>query len=417
MNGILRGLRVIEGSAFIAAPSAGMTLAQMGAEVIRFDPLGGGLDYRRWPVTESGESLYWAGLNKGKKSFAVDIRNPRGRELLTQLICGPGENCGIFLTNFPTSGWMSYDNLKAQREDLIMLNIKGNRDGTSEVDYTVNPATGFPNLTGPAGADAPVNHVMPAWDIATGLAAVNGILAADRHRRMTGEGQFISLALTDMAFATIGTLGFIGETQINGSERPATGNDLYGAFGRDFATRDGRRVMIVAITGRQWPALVDTVGIADGVREIEARRGLDMKREGDRFQATEEIAALLAPWCASKDFADLAATLTAGGVSWGPYQSVAQALAEDWRCSTKNPVFEEVEQPGIGRYLTPGSPLDFGAAPRETVQPAPGLGQHTDQILSDILGLSDGEIANLHDEGIVGGGGFNGSLQHTMKSC
>ncbi|HJM93850.1 MAG: CoA transferase [Alphaproteobacteria bacterium] len=407
MNGILRGLRVIEGSAFIAAPSAGMTLAQMGAEVIRFDPLGGGLDYRRWPVTGTGESLYWAGLNKGKKSFAVDIRNPRGRELLTQLICAPmdkSENNGFFLTNFPTSGWMSYDNLKAQRDDLIMLNIKGNRDGSSEVDYTVNPATGFPNLTGPAGAEAPVNHVMPAWDIATGLAAVNGILAADRHRRLTGEGQFISLALTDVAFATMGTLGFIGETQINGDERPATGNELYGAFGRDFVTRDGRRVMIVAITGRQWPALVQTAGIADGVAEIEARCGLNLRQEGDRFLATAEIVALLEPWCAGQDFGDLTKVLTAGGVSWGPYQSVAQALEEDWRCSTQNPVFEEVEQPGIGSYLTPGSPLDFGAAPREAVQPAPALGEHTDQILADILSLSEGEIGELHDEGIVGGG-------------
>jgi len=407
MNGILRGLRVIEGSAFIAAPSAGMTLAQMGAEVIRFDPLGGGLDYRRWPVTGTGESLYWAGLNKGKKSFAVDIRNPRGRELLTQLICTPtdkSENNGFFLTNFPASGWMSYDNLKAQRDDLIMLNIKGNRDGSSEVDYTVNPATGFPNLTGPTGAEAPVNHVMPAWDIATGLAAVNGILAADRHRRLTGEGQFISLALTDVAFATMGTLGFIGETQINGDERPATGNELYGAFGRDFVTRDGRRVMIVAITGRQWPALVQTAGIADGVAEIEARCGLNLRQEGDRFLATAEIVALLEPWCAGQDFGDLTKVLTAGGVSWGPYQSVAQALEEDWRCSTQNPVFEEVEQPGIGSYLTPGSPLDFGAAPREAVQPAPALGEHTDQILADILSLSEGEIGELHDEGIVGGG-------------
>jgi len=406
MNGILSGLRVIEGSAFIAAPSAGMTLAQLGAEVIRFDPLGGGLDYRRWPVTEQGDSLYWAGLNKGKKSFAVDIRNPRGRELLSQLICAPGEtpeNNGIFLTNFPTSGWMSYETLKAQRGDLIMVNIKGNRDGTSEVDYTVNPATGFPNLTGPVGEGAPVNHVLPAWDIATGLAAVNGILAADRHRRLTGEGQIISLALTDMAFATLGNLGFIGEAQINGAHRAATGNNLYGAFGRDFETKDGRRVMIVAITGRQWPALVETAGIASGVAEIEARRGLDMKREGDRYLATEDIAALLAPWCAEQDLAQLSATLTAGGVSWGPYQSVQQAVADDWRCSTDNPMFQEVEQPGIGTYLTPGSPLDFGAAPRETVRPAPALGQHTDQILAEILGLSDGEIAKLHDDNIVGG--------------
>ena len=404
MNGILQGLRVIEGSAFIAAPSAGMTLAQMGAEVIRFDPLGGGLDYRRWPVTANGESIYWAGLNKGKKSFAVDIRNPRGRELLTQLISMPGENNGIFLTNFPTSGWMSYETMRGRRDDLIMLNIKGNRDGSSEVDYTVNPATGFPNLTGPVGEMAPVNHVLPAWDIATGLAAVNGILAADRHRRLTGEGQFISLALTDMAFATLGNLGFIGEAQINGTERTTTGNNLFGAFGRDFVTKDGRRLMIVAITGRQWSALVETANISEGVTAIEARRGLDLRREGDRYLATDDIAMLLEAWCGSWEYSELSEKLIAGGVSWGPYQSIKQALDNDWRCSTENPLFEQVDQPGIGTYLTPGSPLDFGATPRETVQPAPSLGQHTDEILSEILGLSGGEITSLHDDGIVGGG-------------
>ena len=403
MNGILRGLRVIEGSAFIAAPSAGMTLAQMGAEVIRFDPIGGGLDYRRWPVTGNGESIYWAGLNKGKKSIAVDIRNPRGRELLTQLICIPGENDGIFLTNFPATGWLSYETMKGERDDLIMLNIKGNRDGSSEVDYTVNPATGFPNLTGPVGEKAPVNHVLPAWDISTGLTAVNGILAADRHRRLTGEGQFISLALTDIAFATLGNLGFIGEAQINGTERTTTGNNLFGAFGRDFVTKDDRRLMIVAITGRQWSALVETANIAEGVAAIETRRGLDLRQEGERYLATDDIAILLEAWCGSQNFSELSEKLTAGGVSWGPYQNVKQALESDWRCSTKNPVFEQVDQPGIGTYLTPGSPLDFGVAPRETVQPAPKLGQHTDEILGEILGLSGEEIASLHDDGIVGG--------------
>ena len=403
MNGILKGLRVIEGSAFIAAPSAGMTMAQMGAEVIRFDPIGGGLDYRRWPVTANGESIYWAGLNKGKKSIAVDIRNPRGRDLLTQLICQSGNNNGIFITNFPAAGWLSYETLKSRRNDLIMLNIKGNRDGSSEVDYTVNPATGFPNLTGPVGDMAPVNHVLPAWDIATGLAAVNGILAADRHRRLTGQGQFISLALTDVAFSTLGNLGFIGEAQINGTERTTTGNNLFGAFGRDFVTKDGRRVMIVAITGRQWSALVEAAEISEGVAEIEIRRGLDLRREGDRYLATDDIATLLEVWCGSQNFSELSETMSSGGVSWGPYQSIKQALEKDWRCSIKNPVFEEVDQPGIGTHLTPGSPLDFGAAPRETVQPAPILGQHTDEILGDVLGLSGSEIASLHDDGIVDG--------------
>jgi 2-methylfumaryl-CoA isomerase len=89
-QGILHGMRIVEGSAFVAMPSGGMTLAQMGADVIRFDPIGGGLDYTRWPVTLDGRhSLFWAGLNKGKRSLAVDFRRAEGQELITRLICAP----------------------------------------------------------------------------------------------------------------------------------------------------------------------------------------------------------------------------------------------------------------------------------------------------------------------------------------
>ena len=94
MNGILSGMRVVEGSAFVAAPLGGMTLAQLGADVIRFDMIGGGLDYERWPVTADGTSLFWAGLNKGKRSIAVDLRSPRGQQILTDLICAPGDDNG-----------------------------------------------------------------------------------------------------------------------------------------------------------------------------------------------------------------------------------------------------------------------------------------------------------------------------------
>ena len=94
MSGILAGMRVVEIAAFIAAPMAGVTLAQMGAEVIRIDPIGGGLDYRRWPVTAGGSSLYWAGLNKGKRSVTLDLRSPAGRELAAALITAPGADAG-----------------------------------------------------------------------------------------------------------------------------------------------------------------------------------------------------------------------------------------------------------------------------------------------------------------------------------
>lgn len=150
VEGILSGLRVIEGSAFVAAPLGGMTLAQLGAEVIRFDQIGGGLDYRRWPVTADGESLFWAGLNKGKRSIELDLRSERGRELASALIAAPGPDSGMFLTNFPARGWLSYESLRERREDLIMVALAGNPDGSSEVDYTVNPATGFPGRPAPA---------------------------------------------------------------------------------------------------------------------------------------------------------------------------------------------------------------------------------------------------------------------------
>ena len=148
MNRILEGLRIIEGSAFVAAPLCGMTLAQQGADVIRFDPLQGGLDAHRWPLTADGCSLYWVGLNKGKRSLAVDTRSPEGQELVVSLITQPGEGAGIFLTNFPASGWLGYrPEQKAARPDHDEpVRQPG---GSSAVDYTVNCAIGMPFATGP----------------------------------------------------------------------------------------------------------------------------------------------------------------------------------------------------------------------------------------------------------------------------
>ena len=178
MTKILEGLRVVESSAFVACPLGGMTLAQLGADVIRFDPLRGGIDARRWPITKQGKSLYWVGLNKGKRSVAVNTRDPEGQELIVNMITAPGDGGGIFLTNFPASGWLGYENLKKRREDLIMLNLFGNPDGSSAVDYTVNCAIGIPFATGPEHGHKPVNpvnHVLPAWDAITGVTAAMGI--------------------------------------------------------------------------------------------------------------------------------------------------------------------------------------------------------------------------------------------------
>ena len=404
---LLEGLRVVEGSAFVAAPSGGMALAQLGAEVVRFDPIGGGIDYGRWPLTAEGRSLYWAGLNKGKKSLAVDLGSPAARELLTELIGA----AGTFLTNFPARGWMAPERLAARRADLVMVAITGNRDGTTAVDYTVNAALGFPMVTGSADAAGPVNGVIPAWDLLCGQTAAVGILAAERRRLLTGEGSVMALALSDVALAATAALGYVAEVQVNAAERPRCGNDLYGAFGAELSTADGRRLYAVSISRRQWTSMLEATESAAAVAEIAEARGLDFDDEGDRFDGRDEIKAVMQAWTGTRPFAEVAERLDACGVCWGPYQTFTELVESDPRCSAGGGLFVEVDQPGIGPYLVPMSPLSLGGGGgaetdvQGTSAVAPVLGEHTDEVLAEWLGLSSSDIGRLHDRGIVSGAG------------
>ena len=392
MSGPLEGLRIVEVSAFVAAPIGGMTLAQLGAEVIRIDPLGGNIDVGRWPLAPSGTSLYWTGLNKGKRSICLGLNTPEGREIAAGLIA----EAGILLTNLPAAdGWMSYAALSARRPDLIMLRLTGTHDGGNAIDYTVNAAVGFPTATGED--ERPVNHVLPAWDVAAGLYLSTGLLAAERRRSRTGQGGEVTLALSDVAYATVATLGYVADVQVNGSVRPPLGNWLYGAFGRDFGTKDGRRVMLAAISNRQWRAIGKATRLAEKLALIGQAMDVDLDDEGGRYAAREAIAAVLAPWFAARTLDEVRAALDGSGVLWGPYQDFGQMVRDDPRCSPANPMFHEIEQEGVGRLLVPSSPLQPAAPPR----PAPRLGADTDAVLAQVLGLSPAQIAAYREAGAL----------------
>ncbi|WP_390912250.1 CoA transferase [Pseudosulfitobacter sp. SM2401] len=401
MSGLLSGMRVVEGSAFVAVPLAGMTLAQMGAEVIRFDRIGGGLDYGRWPVAPSGQSLFWAGMNKGKKSIAVDMKTERGRDLITQVITAPGEEAGLFLTNLRVRGWMDYETLSQHRKDLIQVTLTGDRHGRPQVDYTVNPALGIPHITGAEGSADPVANALPAWDLVAGNLCVSALLGAERHRLRHGAGQDVELALKDVAAATLGHLGMIGDASINSDDRGKSGNALYGAYGQDFVCADGRRVMIIGLTDRQWRGIVKVTDTKDAMARLAQEHNVNLMNEGVRWRLRHDITAILEPWFAARAVADFAADFDTAGLTWSEFRTTRQALAEDADLSTANPMFRDVVQPGLGTFPVPSCPIQFSAYDRQPPKAAPALGLHTEEILGDVVGLPDVEIAQLFDSGVV----------------
>ena len=399
--GILKGMRVVEGSAFVAVPLAGMTLAQMGAEVIRFDRIGGGLDAGRWPLAPSGQSLFWAGLNKGKKSIAVDMKSPEGRELITRIITAPGEDAGLFLTNLRVRGWMDYETLSQFRRDLIMVTLMGDRHGNPAVDYSVNPALGVPDITGAEGSSDPVAHAVPAWDLLAGNLCVSSLLAAERHRLRRGMGQDVELALKDVAAAALGHLGMIGDAALNDAPRQKAGNALYGAYGQDFLCADGNRIMVIGLTDRQWRGLVNATGTVDDMAALERKTGRDLMDEGARWELRHEITEVLKPWFAARRVPQFAQDFTKAGLTWSQFRTLKDALAEDTDMSADNPMFTNLHQPGLGSFPVPGNPVSYSAVPRSAPVAAPQLGAHTEEILGDVARLEDGEIARLFDAGVV----------------
>lgn len=404
MHSFLNGLRIIEGSAFVAAPLCGLTLLQMGAEVIRFDHIGGGPDYTRWPrvAGDKGRSLYWEGLNKGKKSIAIDLRSDEGRALAQALVTAPGEEGGLFVTNFPVGGFLSHDALVGARPDLISVRVMGWRDGSNAVDYTVNSTMGYPMMTGNPPDGGPVNHVMPSWDVATGLYAAIALVSAERRRARTGEGAELRVPLGDVGRATVGNLGQLAEVTLTGGDRPRLGNDVFGALGRDFGLGDGARIMLVAITRRQWVELVRVLDIGAEVARLEQDIGqpLDVD-EGVRFIHRERLFPMLGEALGRLSLVQWRQRTEGSGVCWAPYRTLSDAARDPALFRDGDGLFDAVTHASGARYLTPRSPV---SSPGEVDGPAPAaraLGADTEEILATVLGLAPAEIGKLHDRGVV----------------
>jgi 2-methylfumaryl-CoA isomerase len=388
----LADLTVVEVSSFVAAPLCGMTLGQLGAEVIRVDPIGGASDINRWPVAATGTSIYWTGLNKGKRSATIDLRSPEGQDLVQRLIV---EGDGVVVTNASGLSWLSFDKLVAKRPDVIHLQLLGRHDGSTGVDYTVNAAAGFPLVTGPVDHAGPVNHVLPAWDVCCGLYAALAIVAAVRRRDQSGFGAQISIALEDVALATAGNLGLLTEPQVNdGAERQRLGNAIYGQYGQDFISRDGVAFMVVTLTKRHFHDLVDVSGTGAAVAALAESLGADFTDEGERYRYRDVLSGLFRVWFADHTAGEITTALSATSVLFERYRSFAET-AKDERV-TDNPLFSRLHQDGLGDYLAPGLPTVFDGD-HIVAEPAPALGGDTADLLTARLGMSAADITRLID--------------------
>jgi 2-methylfumaryl-CoA isomerase len=403
MYDLLKGLTVVEAAAFIAGPSSGLYLAQFGARVIRIDQLGGGPDFRRWPLAPNGESLYWEGLNKGKKSVVIDLARPEGRELAQRLAAAPGDERGLFVTNFPVEGFLSYDRLRAIRDDVICVRVMGWADGRPALDYTINASVGVPWMTGFANDARPVNHTFPAWDFITGAYAALSLVSAERARRAGRGGCEVRIPLSDIAATTLANFGMLAEVMAAGADRPRHGNDVFGAFGRDFQIKDGRRLMVVAITPRQWRGVVKTLGLEAPVASLETELDVSFGgHEAVRYEHRERLYPMFEAAFAARTEAELAPAFEAEGVCWSAYRTLGEAAKDD-SLFAGNPAFGRAAQPSGLDYPVPGPAATLAGKPRGAPLGAPRLGADTDEVLADLLGMSSGEIGRLHDSGLVRG--------------
>ena len=398
MYNLLGDLSVIEASSFVASPTAGLYCAQLGAEVIRVDQIGGGPDFRRWPVTAANDSLYWENLNRAKKSVALDLARPQGRELLQALVRATGQ----LITNFPVKGFMAHDVLAAGCADLITVRVMGWADGSPALDYTVNHAVGYPMLTGEG--PAPVNHVLPGWDLLSGAYAAFALLAALRRRGETGAGSEVRIPLSDVAIGTVANLGSLAEVLYEGHDRPRLGNTVYGLFGRDFVTADGVRTMIVVVTPRQWANLLAALDLGAAVAALEAQRGVSFATDdGLRFTHRDALFPLFEQAIGARRHADLAAAFDAGGIVHSAYRAMSDAV-RDPALVADNPIFGRAANPSGFDYPAAGAFATMPQLERQPPRPAPRNGAHSEEVLTERLKLSSGEIARLIDAGIVGRG-------------
>lgn len=399
MTGALDGIRVLDLSRVLAGPWSTQVLGDLGADVIKVEQPGAGDDTRAWGppfLPGSQDSAYYSCANRNKRSLAVDIASPEGAEMIRKLAAVSD----VVVENFRVGGLakygLDYDDLRVIKPDLVWCSITGFGQTGPErdrggYDFLIQGMSGLMSVTG--SADGPPTKVgVPISDLTTGLYAAISILAALRHRDHTGEGQRIDLALLD---AQVALMSNQAANWLNGGSEPRRlGNQHPNIVPYQvFACSDGD-ILIATANDRQYGKLCRVLRL-DALAG-DPRFATMSARGANRADLLAQLEPVIAAWRSD----DLVAALNAAGVPSGRVNTVPDALSHPQVVSRG--LVGELERSDGTPVRFVGFPAKLSASPASYRSAPPYTGEDGDAVLSEVLGLTETEIAQLRETGAVG---------------
>ncbi|NLT73707.1 MAG: CoA transferase [Chloroflexi bacterium] len=392
----LEGLCVLDLSRVLAGPYACMVLADLGADVVKVEMPGRGDDARAYPPYIEGESAYFMSLNRNKRSVTLDLKNPAGRRLLTNLAA----KADVLVENYRPGAMarlgLAYDDLRQTNPRLIYAAISGfGQTGPyaqrPAYDAVVQALSGLMSITGPEGGP-PTRVGTSIADVTAGLFAVIGILAALYRRQETGVGQMVDVAMLDSVVAVLENA--VARFVATGEVPAPLGNRHPAIFPFEpFDTADGQ-VMVAAGNDDLWGRLCSALALPSLASDPRFRTN---PLRHDNYRAMREI---LSEAFIQRTTEEWRAILDAAGVPNGAINSIAD-LVQDPQIAARE-MLQDVVHPVAGRTIIPGIPIKLSQTPGTIRRPAPLLGEQTGQVLIEWLGLSGEELAGLRNSGAIG---------------
>lgn len=393
----MHGVRILAISQFGAGPFATLNLADLGAEIIKIeDPASGG-DVARYvpPAAEDGDSLYFQAFNRGKKSIAINLRNPDGVTVFHQLVEKSHAVFNNLRGDLPDKLGLTYEHLKHLNKAIVTCSLSGfGRTGPRAAepgyDAIMQGLAGYMSITGEPEAP-PGKTGVSVIDFAGGYAAALGLVSALLEAKSTGVGRDVDVSLLDTA---VSMLTYFASWQLNSDWQPSRSpNSAHQTLvpAQNFETSDGW-IVIFCAKEHFWRNLAELIGMPELATDER------FATFGDRHRNREELLEMLSERLRQKTSQEWLA-LFKGKVPSGPINTINQAL-QDEQVHARNLVVE-VEHPSYGTIKQVVSPIATEGS-NEANTPGPALGEHTNELLSDLLSLDQSEIEKLRQQGAVG---------------